>query len=89
MTVASGAGSGFAFALRGARAFLGFFAFAPAAFFRFLSAFVGHSMLMQITQGFRPLMRTWTIGCPHASHRLSVRWMNPRCGSGNEFVQVG
>jgi hypothetical protein len=54
-----------------------------------LSAFVGHSMLTQITHGFRPVIRTWTIGWPHASHRLSVLWMNPRCGRGNEFEHVG
>ena len=78
-------GTGFAFGFRGARVFFGFaaaaaaaFFFSAAAFFRSLSTFVGHSMLMQITHGFRPVIRTWTIGWPHASHRLSVRWMNPR-----------
>jgi len=29
---------------------------------------------MQITHGLRPVIRTFTIGCPQASHRFSVRW---------------
>ena len=75
--------TGFAFGFRGARVFFAFFSSAAAAFFRStaaffrsaaafffcLSTFVGHSMLMQITQGLRPVMRTFTIGWPHASHR--------------------
>ena len=60
-----------------------------ATFFPFRSAFSGHCMLMQITQGLRPWEMTLMMGWLHSGQRSSVGTMRPLCGSGCELSHLG
>src|SRR5690349_10192921 len=42
----------------------------------------GQSMLMQMSHGLRPFVRTMTRGLPQVGQTTPSYWISPRCGSG-------
>ncbi len=55
---------------------------AASAFRAAFSFFSGHSMLMQMVQGFPRPLRMRTMGLPQVLHVWSVAWTKPRWGKG-------